>query len=224
VNVANYASALGAQENPEERRQRLDAFKEAAPDNPLGNYLSAYEYFHAGQTDQAVQELEDAYGKGPIQDYRPALFQDLEAMYRQEGYSASDASAIADSTPVPFLSMIKMLGSQISDLAGLYRQGGDESSAQASVQIGLDLGGRLTQVEDYPLASLMGLRLQKQFLQGLDPAAPYGPDGVTVGDQLASLTQREQSLVELGQQTLSPEDRAKGRLWFPPKPRAPGQP
>ena len=29
--------------------------------------------------------------------------------------------------------------------------------------------------------------------------------------------QREQSLVELGQQTLSPEDRANGRLWLPPK-------
>jgi hypothetical protein len=222
INLVNYCSALLGEGSPEERRQRLDGFKQAAPDNPLGSYLSAYEYFHAGQADQAVQELQDAYGKGSIEDYRPGLFGDLEKMYSQAGYSANDASSIAAATPVPFLSLLKLEGPQISELAGLYRQGGDELSAQASMQIGLDLGERLAQLSDYPMANLTGVRLQKQLLQGLDPSSAYGPNGLTVNDQLALLSQREQSLVELGQQTLSPEDRANGRLWFPPKTLAQG--
>ena len=55
-----------------------------------------------------------------------------------------------------------------------------------------------------------------------DPDRPYDANGLTAKDQLALLSQREQSLVELGQQALGPEDRANGRLWFPPKVGAQG--
>ncbi len=223
VNLVNYCSALLGEGSPEERRQRLEDFKQAAPDNPLGNYLSAYEYFHAGQADQAVQDLQAAYGKGTIEDYRLGLFGDLEKLYLQAGYSDSDASSIAGATPIPFLRLLKLEGSQLTELAGLYRQSGDELSALASMQIGLDLGERLAQVPDYPMANLTGLRLQLQLLQGMDPASAYGPNGLTVRDRLAALTQREQGLVQLGQQSLSPEDRANGRLWFPLKTLAQGQ-
>ena len=217
ANLVGYCSALLGQEPPEARRQRLDAFKQAAPDHPLANYLSAFEHFQSGQADQAVQELEDAYAKRTFPDYRAGLYQNVEALYLQTGYSATDASSIAAATPLPFLSLLSRLGPQLSDLAGVYRQGGDEPSAQASIQIGLDLGERLAQLPDFPIANLTGVRLEQKLLQGLDPARAYGPSGLTVKDQLAALTQREQSLVELGQQNLSPEDRANGRLWFPPK-------
>ena len=222
IHLVNYCSALLGGGSPEQRRQGLDGFKQAAPDNPLANYLSAYEYFHAEQPDQAVQELQDAYGKRTIEDYRLGLFGDLEKMYRDAGYSAGDASSIAAATPIPFLSLLKQEGPQLTELASLYRQAGDESSAQASIQIGLDLGERLAQLADFPMANLTGVRLQRQLLEGLDPASPYGPTGLTVRDRLATLSQLEQSLVELGQRTLSPEDRAKGRLWFPPKTLAQG--
>ena len=80
-------------------------------------------------------------------------------------------------------------------------------------------------VEKYPgnlLENLSGIRLQERLLQGIDADSPYGASGLTVRDQLASLAQREQSLVEAGQQTLCPEDRADGRLWFPPMAGAQG--
>ena len=47
----------------EDHRQWLETFKQSAPDNALPNYLSALDYFKAGQTDQAVQELLAASGK-----------------------------------------------------------------------------------------------------------------------------------------------------------------
>ena len=49
--------------SPEQRRQWLNTFEQMAPDNALANYLSARDYFKAGQTDQAVQELTSAAGK-----------------------------------------------------------------------------------------------------------------------------------------------------------------
>jgi hypothetical protein len=216
VNLVNYGAAILQNEPPEERRQRLDAFKRSAPDNALANYLSAFDCFSAGQTDQAVQELEDAHGKRSLEDYRTGLFQNIEAMYREAGYSAADASTLAGATPIPYLSRLSLLGRQISELADAYRQGGDEPSAQASLQIGLGLGDRLTQATDFPIANLAGIRLQMRLLATIDPDSPYGANGLTVKDQLADLSQREQRLVEAGQQTLSPEDRADGRLWFPP--------
>jgi hypothetical protein len=215
VTLVNYGAALLQNESPEERRQRLEAFKRSAPDNALPNYLSAFDCFSAGQTDQAVQELEDADSKRSLEDYRTGLLHNIEAMYREAGYSATDASTIALVTPIPHLSRLSLLGRQISALADSYRQSGDEPSAQASLLIGLGLGDRLTQAPNFPLANLAGIRLQERLLQRIDPDSPYGVNGLTVKDQLAALSQREQSLVAVGQQTLSPEDRANGRLWFP---------
>src|ERR1041385_7565443 len=40
-----------------DRRKWIDAFKTSAPDNPMGNYLSAEDYFKNGDTNAAVEEL-----------------------------------------------------------------------------------------------------------------------------------------------------------------------
>jgi hypothetical protein len=40
----------------------------SVPDNALANYLSALNYFNAGQIDQGVQEMTVASNK-PFQDY-----------------------------------------------------------------------------------------------------------------------------------------------------------
>jgi hypothetical protein len=161
VTLVSYGAALLQNESPEERRQRLEAFKRPAPDNALPNYLSAFDCFSAGQTDQAVQELEDAQSKRSLEDYRTGLLHNIEAMYREVGYSATDASTIALATPIPYLSRLSLLGRQISALADSYRQSGDEPSAQASFLIGLGSGDRPTQAPDFPLANLAGIRLQE---------------------------------------------------------------
>jgi hypothetical protein len=163
-----------------------------------------------------VQELEDAAAKGGLEAYRTGLFQNTEAMYREAGYSAADAWSLAGAAPIPYLSRLSLLDRQISQLADSYSQGGDGQSAQAAWQIGLGLGDRLAQAPNFPMANLSGIRLQQRLLQGIDADSPYGTSGLTVKDQLAALSQREQNLVAAGQQTLSPEDRTDGRLWFPP--------
>ncbi len=75
--------------SPEARRQWLEAFKQSAPENALPNYLLARNYFKAGQTDQAVQELIAAYGKPQVHDYFVDRMSDNEEAYLYGGLLGS---------------------------------------------------------------------------------------------------------------------------------------
>jgi hypothetical protein len=110
-------------ESPEEQRHWLDAFKRAAPDNALANYLSAQDCFQSGQTDQAVDELVAAGAQSKFQDYAAEFVQNVEEACRAAGYSAAEAKAVAayDSLPLPHLSRLRDLGSNLNELASLYR-------------------------------------------------------------------------------------------------------
>ena len=55
-NVA-FEASFDKELSPEEKRQWLNTFEKAAPKNAMANYLSALNYFQAGQTDQGVQEI-----------------------------------------------------------------------------------------------------------------------------------------------------------------------
>ncbi|WP_150107483.1 hypothetical protein, partial [Pedosphaera parvula] len=130
--------------SPEERRQWIDNLKQSAPDNALGDYVSAFDHFKSGQTDQAVQDLVAASGKSKWQDYSMDSMQNAEEAYRAAGYSEAEAKAAAVmGQPLPQLAELKGLGRNLGELANSYRQAGDEASAQAALQMGLNLGQRL---------------------------------------------------------------------------------
>jgi len=88
----------------EERRKWADALKQSAPDNALGNYLSAQDYFKSGQTDLAVRELEAAYGKTKFNDLTLERMQFNEEAYRANGFSESKSRSTAMfQLPLPLL-------------------------------------------------------------------------------------------------------------------------
>jgi RNA polymerase sigma factor (sigma-70 family) len=187
---------------PEERRQWLDAFKQSAPDNALANYLSAFSYFKAGQTDQAVQELIAASGVQQFQDYRLDRFQDDEDAYLAAGYSVAEAKAVAsDQLLLPFLNPLKAeVRDYLVPLADSYRQVGDEESAQAALQMGVNLGQRFDvdgPSGQFALNNLVGMAIQRIAFGAMDPNSPYGGNDQTVQDQIDQLTQQEAALRKL---------------------------
>ena len=199
--------------SPEERRQWLEAFKQSAPDNALANYLSARDYFKSGQNDQAVQQLLAAATK-PIQDYSLDFVQHGEEAYRAAGYSDAEAKMIATTTLLlPQFAEFKQVTLNLVDLANAYRQSGDGASAQAALQMGINLGQRL----DHPgsltiIQSLVGIALQRLVLNAMDPNIPYGDTGQTVQNQIDALAQRREGIKALAEQggnvlpTMSDED------------------
>lgn len=193
----NFTAALASQ-SPEERRQHLDALKQSASDNALVNYLSAQEYFKTGQTDKAVEELLAAAGKSRFQDYSGEFIQNAEEAYRAAGYSEAHAKAVAGfSLELPQLAQLKQLSQNLGELANLYRQGGDQQSAHAAQQLGLELGQRLLDGligQKTTIHEAVGLSIQRLILEGMDPAAPYDSAGHTVKDRLAEVTQQRESI------------------------------
>lgn len=194
VSLAGWVAARTKPDaSPEERRRWLEAFQRAAPDNALANYLRAQDYFKSGQTDRAVEELIAATGKAKFQDYSAEGFQSQEEAYLAAGSPAAEAKAAAAyEVSLPHLSELRRLADSLRDLAAVYRQAGDESSAQAALQMGLGLGQRLEDSAGGSLLThnLVGLAIERGLLGTLDANLPYGNPGQTVQNQLEAVNQR----------------------------------
>jgi hypothetical protein len=198
-----FEAAIGEDLSPEQRREWLNAFKKAAPENALANYLSAREYIKAGQMDQAVQELAAASGKPQFQDYTLERVQDDQEAYLSAGHSAAEAERIAmDWLEVPQVGQVKQLGRDLVALANTYSQSGDQASAQAALQMTMNLGQRYG---DAPanaalISQLTGMAVERLALNAMDPNSPYGDNGQTVQDQLNQIAQQRAAIDELAQQ------------------------
>lgn len=193
---------------PEERRQRLDAWKQSAPDNALANYLSAQDYYNSGQTDLAIQELVAASGKPGFQDYYPDYVRNLEDAYRAAGLSTLEAAMLASGQPLPHLAELKGLAGSLTQLSDLYRQAGDEASSKAALQMGVTLGRQLGQSSGSRsiIEEFVGIAIERQILETLDPASAYDTSGGSVKDRLKELLQQREDrkkLIQQGQDKLA---------------------
>jgi tetratricopeptide (TPR) repeat protein len=180
----------------------LDTFEKSAPDNALANYLSALNYFKAGQTDQAVQELTAASGK-QLDDYTMERAQDDEEVYLSAGYSAAEAERIAlPWLELPQLRPVKQVGQDLVDLANAYSQSGDPASAQAALQMAINLGQNYmdTSANGPIISQLVGMAIERMALSAMDPNSPYGNSGQTVQDRLNQIAQQRAALNELADQ------------------------
>jgi hypothetical protein len=187
----------------EERRKWLDTLRQSDPGNALADYLSACDHFRSGRTELALQELQAASGKSAFRDYTIDFVQDSEEAYRSAGYAEGPAKWVSTfSQPLPTLTELKQVGLNISDLAKQYRQAGDPASAQAVLQLGLNLRDRFNGSDQFPMINtLVGIVIEKNLLSAMDPSAPYGNSGRTVQNQLDALTQQRADFKVLVKQT-----------------------
>jgi hypothetical protein len=187
----------------EERRKWLENFRQSDPDNALPDYLAARDDFKAGRTDLAVQELQAASGKTTFQDYLLDSLQTTEEAYRAAGYSEAEAKSIASwNLLLPHLSESKQLGQNLLDLANQYRQSGDAASAQAVLQMGINLADRFNGPGQFPMINtLVGIAIEKMMLGAMAPSNPYLDTGLTVQNRLDALNQYRASLKQMGGQT-----------------------
>jgi tetratricopeptide (TPR) repeat protein len=197
-----FEAAIRKGVSPDEQRQWLDVLKKSAPDNALANYLSALDYFNAGQGDQAVKEFMAASGKH-FEDYSSQRYQNDAEAYLAAGYSVADAKfAAGNGLLLPQLQMTKNAGLDMIELAKSYQQTGDGASAQAATQMAIDLGQRYgTSSPGEPvLSQLVGLSIEMRALNAMDPKAEYGNNGQTVEDQLNQIKQQHENLRQQSEQ------------------------
>jgi hypothetical protein len=211
-----FEAVFRAEASPAERREWLEAFKKAAPDNPMANYLAALDYFKSGQTDQAVQELIGASSRQRFTDYTAERIQSNQEAYRAAGYSEVDASMAATwGVTLPQLAQLKELARNMVDLVSAYGKAGDENSRQAALQMVLQLGGQLDAPPETGasmLNRLVGIAVQRMAFDSMDPAGAFG-DG-TVQQQLDQLAQRRASIKDLVTQTAPFRDQMTSADWL----------
>jgi RNA polymerase sigma factor (sigma-70 family) len=200
----------------EDRRQWLETFKNSSPDNALANYLAALDCFKAGQTDQAVQELIAASSKQQFQDFSLAFVQDSEDAFRAAGYSEAEAKVIASiSLWLPQLGELKQLNQNMIDLAKSYQQAGDEASAQAVLQMDVNLGQRLGDSGGYFLLNqLVGNAIERIALGAMDVTRTYGNTGMTVRERIDQLAQQYTAINELAQQVEGLQQTISAQDWI----------
>jgi RNA polymerase sigma factor (sigma-70 family) len=217
----NFSALFNESSSPEERRQRLDAFKQSAPQNALANYLSALDYFKSGQTDQAAQELNAAAGKQQFQDYSSDFVQNDEEAWREAGYSVAEAKTAASMLLLlPHLGEMKQLTWDTMSLATSYRQAGDEASAQAAFQAALNLGQRLDGSPGQSLVNqLVGAAIQGIALRAMDPTSPYGDGTQTVQDRLNQLAEQRTAIANLTSQFDAVQQQVSEQDWISYKDR-----
>ena len=184
----------------ETRRKWLDVFQQNAPDNALPDYLSAAEHFRAGEPGKAFAELASA-SKKQMDDYSQDFLLNNEEAYRNAGYSEAEAKMIASiSLLLPQEAQFRSVGRSLVDLANGYRKAGDEASAQAALQMALDLGQRLNTPHSLTLIEpLVGIAIQRQAYGAMDPNAIFGNSGQTVQTYIDGLSQQRDAIKQVAQ-------------------------
>lgn len=188
----------------EERRQWIEALKKSNPENAFANYLSALDYFKAGEADLAVQELVAATRKNSFDDFTLSRLQDDEEIYRAAGHTVAESKTIpAAQLLLPQLSSLKELSGQIVELSKAYQSNGDAASAQAALEIAARLGQRYT--EGSPgqptISQLVGQAIERIALGAMDPNESYGEGEMTVQQRLAALQEKNDRLREIARRT-----------------------
>ena len=186
-------SSAALDDGPEARRERLDRFKAAAPDNALPDYLSAREHLKNGQPEQAVADLLAASRKPGIQDYTLDAIQNAEELFLQSGKSPAEAKAMAStSVLLPHLAQMKSLAQEMAVLQRQYLAAGDAASAENLAALGLQLGQRLSTGEAAHtlISQLVGIAVERIVLNPLDAERQYDFLGRSPREHIDQLTER----------------------------------
>lgn len=192
-------AAVALDDSPEARRERLDRLRTVAPENALGDYLSARDHFKAGRVEQAIADLQSATGKGQFQDYMVDAIQNTEELLLQAGKSPAEAKALASTSALlPQMAQVKGLAQDIAALQRQYTAAGDHASAESLALVGLELSDHLTAGDGSRtlLGQLVGMAIDRLVVSPLDPERSYDFLDGTIPQHFEKLQSRRSEVKE----------------------------
>jgi hypothetical protein len=178
-------------ETPEERAAAMVAFRKAAPDNSLGDYLAAHQAFQSGDASAAGEALLKSLDNPLYADYGQQIVDSSEQAYLNAGYAPDAASVSAMfSLEYAHVGPLVDVSDNLKSLQTEFIRLADFDAAEPTVIIGLTLGQRIQDQGPYLIDQLSGIAIERKFLDQLDPLTQAGPGGQTVGERLATLDAR----------------------------------
>ena len=187
-------------ETREEKAAALAAFREAVPGNSLGDYLAAHQAFESGDAGAAGVALAQSLDNPFYADYTQKIIVGTEQAFLDAGYEPTAAAAAAMfSLTIERVQPVMKVSESLKALQDEFIRTADFDAAEPTVIIGLTLGQRIQDQGPYMIDQLVGISIEKKFLQQLDPLTLAGPGGQTAGERLEAL---DAKLLEI--RTLSP--------------------
>ena len=185
--LAQFEIALRG-ETPEEKGAALAAFRQAAPDNSLGDYLAAHQAFQSGDASAAGAALLQGLDNPVFADYSRQLADGSEQAYLSAGYDTQVASVAAMySLSIERAQPLMDVADKLKGLQDEFIRTADFDAAEPTVIIGLTLGQRMQEQGPYLIDQVMGISIERKFLQQLDPLTAAGPGGQTAAERLETL-------------------------------------
>ncbi|HXP61041.1 MAG TPA: sigma-70 family RNA polymerase sigma factor [Dongiaceae bacterium] len=187
-------AAIATDAFPGEKRKWIDAFKASASENSLAWYFSALDYFKSKQPDLALRELSEATRREAFENYGAQTCQAVEEMCRLAGRSplaAKFKAACGNRTPAGYLSELKALATEMSQVRQQYQDQGDAASANSMAAMSMALGGQL-RANDV-IEQLVGSAIQKKILAQLDPAGSYDFLGRPVSEVTGEIDRQKEA-------------------------------
>jgi hypothetical protein len=86
------------------------------------------------------------------------------------------------------------MSQSLSDLSSAYRQAGDEASARAVINMGLQMAGKFSSGQSFLIGDLVGIAIQAKLWKSADPSSASGVPGQTVQDMLNSIAAQREAL------------------------------
>jgi hypothetical protein len=187
-------------ETPEEKSAAIAAFRVAAPDNSLGDYLAAHQAFATGDIGAAGAALAQSLDNPLYTDYTQKIVAGSEQAFLDAGYEPSAAAGAAMfSLTIGQVQTVMNVSENLKQLQDEFIRSADFDAAEPTVIIGLTLGQRIQDQGHYLIDQVVGIVIEKKFLQQLDPLTQAGPGGQTAGERLEAL---DAKVLEI--RTLSP--------------------
>ncbi len=175
-------------ETLEEKSAAVAAFREAAPDNSLGDYLAAHQAFEAGDAGAAAAALVQSLDNPLFADYSQKIVAGSEQAFLEAGYDAEAAAGAAMySLTVAHAQPAMEVSADLLQFQEEFIRSADFDSAEPTIIIGLTLGQRIQEQGLYLIDQLVGISIERKFLQQLDPLTLAGPGGQTAGERLDAL-------------------------------------
>ncbi len=189
-----------------ERRAGIQALRQAAPDNAMGDYLSAMDHFKSKDPAAAMEDIKAAMGKGRLEDYATENLQGTEEAYLAAGYSATDAkTASMMGMKLPQIQQMNDLSTQLSDLQQSYLKANDAANAETVSRSGLAVAQQMQNQlgNHFIINDMVGLAMESRVLAGIDPSSVIDDSGITAKQRLDQLNQRRAELKELSSTNLN---------------------
>ncbi|MEI8293262.1 MAG: hypothetical protein WCG66_04620 [bacterium] len=173
--------------SPEERREALEAIRQADPQRSLADYLLALEQAKEGDREAAMRTFLEAGGKAFLSHSNQKQAGGIEQAFADNGFPPLEAKFLGFANiDIPESRSLLTLSYEMRALQEDLLGNGDTAAAIQLAQAAGTLNQRIQQEASYGNENLVGFDIEMALLESLPPAANLAT-GLTAGQRLADL-------------------------------------